>query len=430
MLSPATVYPLLLTWVQALGVVPHATAAPALAHRLTALLLGQSLAPANLMRTLTSPLHSPARQRYQRVARTWSCPWLTSARLTPVLVRAALALARPAGTPVLVLDSVRCGGWEIFTIGLLWHRRMLLVGWAVLPYPWPKGRYTPTVCALLRQVGAAWPTTGPAPHLLADRGFPSARFFRTLQALCWGFTVRLSARTSVTVDGVQQRVRDCWPRATPAQWTGVAAHYAGGRQGIAGHLVVGQGLIVYPPHQCNAGSARARQHRAARRLADVQGKHPRRANPGTSAETDRWVALFTTDATVLAALRHYRLRFAIEGSYRDAQSGWDGRHGWDLEPTVAQQRTADAVERLVGFWALGLLVQSWVGDQLGQATAPAAVYQVQRSWTVHGRLSVFARGRLAFTDRSGELAVWLTATLSDGARRLAHAATPPLVPAA
>lgn len=63
MLSPDTVYPLVLAWVQALGAVPQRAAAHALAQRLTALLLGQSLAPASLMRTLPSRPTVPARQR-------------------------------------------------------------------------------------------------------------------------------------------------------------------------------------------------------------------------------------------------------------------------------------------------------------------------------------------------------------------------------
>jgi hypothetical protein len=77
------------------------------------------------------------------------------------------------------------------------------------------------------------------------------------------------------------------------------------------------------------------------------------------------------------------------------------------------------VDRIVGLWALGLLVQSWVGDQVGQATAPVSVQQVVQGWTVHRRLSVFARGRLAFHDQSGALATWLEDTLATGAARVA-----------
>jgi hypothetical protein len=424
MLASDTVYPLVLAWLQALGAVPHAAAARSLAARLTALLLGQSLAPASLARALPSRIPVPARQRYQRVARTWTCRWLRAAWLTPVLVRAALRLVQPVGPPVLILDSVRCGGWELFTVGLQWHRRVLVVSWAVLPYPWPRGRFTPTVCALLRQVGAAWPQDQPAPHLLADRGFPSQAFFQTLGQLGWGWTVRLSARSTLTrADGQGCRVRDCWDTAVPERWASQAVHY-GGSQGPQAQLILGQGLAVYPWHQRDRGSQRAREHRAGRRLHNVRGKHPRRRQPGRSAETDRWVALFTTDTRLLAALCHYRQRPAIEGTYRDAQSGWDGRHGWDLEPTVAQQREASVVERLVGLWALGLLLQCWVGDQIGRPAAPLVVQQTLAGWTVHGRLSVFARGRLAFLDHSGRLAAWLVATLQAGRDRLASAPLP------
>src|SRR5207245_3366060 len=72
-------------------------------------------------------------------------------------------------------SSDLCGGWEVFTLGVVWHGRVLPVGWAVLPYPWPKGRFTPTVCALIRQVAAVWPAERPV-HLVADRGFPSRLF--------------------------------------------------------------------------------------------------------------------------------------------------------------------------------------------------------------------------------------------------------------
>jgi hypothetical protein len=108
-------------------------------------------------------------------------------------------------------------------------------------------------------------------------------------------------------------------------------------------------------------------------------------------------------------------RWAIEGSYRDAQGGWDGRHGWILEPTVAQLHDAAEVAAVVGLCALGMLLHSWVGDQLGQAPPRCAV---QRQWTTSGRLSVWARGRLALSEPSGRLRPWLATTLARGAQRL------------
>src|SRR5215212_6395567 len=105
--APQEVYPLVLAWVQALGGPSHAAAGPALAQLLSALLVSQSLRPSALMRALLSPQPVPARQRYWRVARAWTRPWLTAAWLTPRLVRAALALVPPRES-ALALDSVRC----------------------------------------------------------------------------------------------------------------------------------------------------------------------------------------------------------------------------------------------------------------------------------------------------------------------------------
>jgi hypothetical protein len=414
MRSPATVYPAVLAVLVALGVTTHQTAQAALAERVLAVLTAQSLAPADLARALRSAMTVPARQRFRRLARSWRSPLLTSGHLTPLLVRAALTLA-PSAQPLLVLDSVRCGGWEVFTVGLQWHRRTLLVGWAVLPYPWPKGRFTPTVCALLAQVAAAWPQAAPAPELLADRGFPSGAFFRTLAQLGWRFTIRLRASDVVTVDGEQRTVRSFLAAGVPEVWRHVAACY--GHAGVAATLVVGQGVLVVPWHQRDAGSARARRARAARRTHDLHAKHPRQ-QPDGSTTTDAWVVLFTSHAKAQAAVSAYRWRWAIEGSYRDGQSGCNGRQGWNLEPTLAQAKDAGHVERVVGLWALALLLQSWIGDQVGAADAPASVQAVVRQWTTSGRLSVFARGRLAFADRSGELDAWLVTTLQAAATQL------------
>jgi hypothetical protein len=427
MLSPTQVYALVLSWLEALGAVPHTTGRRAIAARLTALLVGQSLAPAALMRALWSPSLCSARQRYQRVARTWQSPWLCPAWLTPVLVRAALRLAAPQGEPLLALDSVRCGPWECFTVGLVWHRRVLVIGWRVLPYPWPKGQFTPTVCALLEQVAQAWPAQQPAPHLLADRGFPSQVLFATLTRLGWGFTIRLRATAFVAIDGQRRAVRDLLAEATPEAWRGWAATYGHAKLATTAQLVLGRGLLVLPWHQRDAGSARARASRAQRRQHDLHAKHPRRRTTDRSAQTDPWVIVFTTLAVPRVAASTYRWRWAVEGSYRDAQSGWDGRHGWDLEPTLAKQTAAASVDGVVGLWALGLLLQTWVGDQIGRADAPERVRQVVAGWSTTGRLSVWTRGRFAFTEPSGELTDWLVTTLQTGAEHLAGATPAPML---
>ena len=420
MLSPEEVYPLVQAWLEAMAVVEHRTALAALAHLVTALVLGQSLWSASLMRVVGSRLPVPARQRYRRVARAWTRPWLTPGWLTPRLVRAALALVGPeaAAEVLVVLDSVRCGRWEVFTVGLVWRGRVLVVGWAVLPYPWPKGRFTPTVCALLRQVAAAWPE-GSRPHLVADRGFPSRALFQTLRQQGWGWTIRLRARDQVTVAGRLQPVRSLLEGARAGCFRTVAQAAFGGAPRAT--LVVGRGLVVLPWHQSGPASLRRRAKQRQARAEDLRTKHP--GHPDASAETDGWLVLFTTHAGWRAAVTAYRRRWAVEGSYRDAQGGWDGQHGWGMERLLARLRDPGRVERVVGLWALGALVQTWVGARLQQTSDPTA-HAVAAQWTTTGRLSVWAHGRFALGDPSGTLRPWLLATLQDGAAHLA--AAPPL----
>jgi hypothetical protein len=411
-----------LAWVQALGGPSHAAAGPALAHLVHAVLVSQSLRPSALMRALLSPTAVPARQRYRRVARAWTRPWLTAAWLTPRLVRAALALV-PGGRYWLALDSVRGGGWEVFTVGLVWHGRVLPVGWAVLPYPWPKGQFTPTVCALLEQVAAAWPATATPPHLLADRAFPSRAVFGTLRRLGWGWTVRLRASVTLQLAGQPVRLRERIAQSVPERWAASPAQYGVGRDGVAATLVIGRGVPVLPCHQRGPASLQARQQQAQRRDHDLASKH-RRATRREAPPSDRWLVLFTTHAHWQPAVTAYRRRWATEGTYRDGQGGWDGRHGWDLERTLAQATSAAQVAAIVGLWALGTLLQSWLGDQVGAPPAPAAVQAVVRQWTTSGRLSVWARGQFALREPSGALGTWLRDTLAAGAARVA--AAPPL----
>jgi hypothetical protein len=124
MLSSHALYPLVQTWLQALELPCPPLALSALAHRVLALLAAQGLRPSALMRALLSPHAVPARQRYKRVARFWERPWLTPAWLTPHVVRAVLALVPPdgwgstVGLSDVVLDSVRCGAWEVCTLGV------------------------------------------------------------------------------------------------------------------------------------------------------------------------------------------------------------------------------------------------------------------------------------------------------------------------
>ena len=272
------------------------------------------------------------------MARALQRPWLARACLTPRLVRAALMLAGTP-TPHLALDRVRLGRWDVFTVGLGWHTRVLVVGWAVLPSPWPKRTFTLTVCALIQQVAAAWPADQPRPHLLADRGFPRTRCFATLARVGWAFTIRLRATDAVVVNGVRQTVRDRLAQAMIGTWTVMEATYGSGRQAVGATLVRGRGRDVLPAHQRDDGSARARTHPYARRAHHVASKRGHGVVRQAPA-TDRWMVRFTTQPGVLPALRSDRQRWATEGSERDAPSGWDGRGGWELH-RAAPRRCRD-----------------------------------------------------------------------------------------
>jgi len=120
------------------------------------------------------------------------------------------------------------------------------------------------------------------------------------------------------------------------------------------------------------------------------------------AETDPWLALCTTHTTWQEAVRRYRKRWATEGSYRDAPGGWDGQHGWDLEPVLTEAPDAGRAERLLGLWALGALVQTFIGAQVQHG--PAEVRATAAEWTTTGRLSVWAHGQFALREPKWPLA--------------------------
>lgn len=415
--SPS-LYPLLLGLLQTLGLTSHRSSTRAIAQLLSALLLAQSLRPTPLMRLLASAPAVLAAQRYRRLRRLLDSPALSTARLPPALVRATLALYQPQA-PLLVLDTVRCGHWEVLTLGLALPGRVQLLSYAVLPSPWPKGQFAPLTCQLLRQVAACWPDQAPRPQLVADRFFPGYAFFQTLDRLGWDYTVRLRAQQTVTLDGVQQPVRALMAQALPEAWTQLAAAYGCGQRAIAGRLVIGQGLVVLPWHQRDAGSARGRQRRAAKRAYDRKERRWPQV-----AQTDRWVVLFTTAPSWRAALAAYRQRYHTEATYRDLQGGVDGRQGWDLETVLRATDARARVEAVVGLALVGQLVQQWLGGQVGQSGSGVAQHLPER-WSVHGRLSLFTRGRLALQEPDPAVQGWCREQLRQLRAQLTRAGATP-----
>jgi hypothetical protein len=177
---------------------------------------------------------------------------------------------------------------------------------------------------------------------VGDRAFPSPALLRTLRRVRWGWTLRLGARSAVRVGEEALLVRTLLERGAPQCWTvWTAASYGWGARREACTLVVGRGLQTLPAYQRTVGSLR---HRAQRQAECHRVKSYRYA----VSQTDAGVVLCTSHPTWHAAVCSYRRRWSIEGSYRDAQSGWDGQHGWDLEPVLAQARSAAHAERVVG----------------------------------------------------------------------------------
>ena len=421
MLPTKQLYALILRFLQALGAIPHATAREALADLLTAVLLAQSLRPTPLMRAQLSPLHAvPARQAYKRVARAWNRPWLTPVVLTPQLVPGALRLVGPGTrTPHVALDSVIAGTWQILTLGLVVQTRVVPLAWHVLAARPAAGQFTPAVVGLVRAVAAAWPADVPRPHLVADRAFPSRALFQTLADAGWGWTVRLRASDWIVLDDGGQRIRPLLETATDGSWTARSAHWGGDGPPLPGTLVIGRGLLVLPYHQRGPASLAARRRQWQRRQWHVRGKHGKKRRPDASEQTDAWVVLFTSHPTWQAADASYRRRWPLESSYRDAQSGHDGHSGWDLETVVRRAPTAQRVTALTGLWALGSLIQLWVGQEVRAAEPASLPGGVVRGWSTTGRLSVWMVGRLALTDPTGQLQDWLWKTLQRGIERLA-----------
>lgn len=388
----------------------HPASLSALSDLVGALLLGQSLHPADLARALPHLRTARARQAQRRVRRILGRASLSSQTLTPLLVRVALTLVHDAEV-LLVLDSTRCLGWEIFTLGVRFHGRVLPVAWEILRHPWPKGRFTPTVLALLDRLLDVWPTER-AVHLVADRGFPSLKLFRRLEEYrsdhSFGYTIRLRASDWVRpTSDAAVKVGDLETAVALGAWTSQPASYQQQHDAAApALLVIGRGLPLYPAHQMGPADRGRRAARAQRRVAQRTSMGQPRA-----ATTDRVWALLTTKTTWLAAVRAYRGRFATEGTYRDLK-------GWDLAAVAAHERDPRYLDGLLGLASLGDIVQSVIGAAAGRVRDHAARAR-QAQWSTTDRLSAFWRGRQVLHDRAFDWQPLVLQALTDFAAELA-----------
>jgi hypothetical protein len=400
------VYTLVGLLVPTLSGLRHAATAASVSALVWALLASQSLHPSALARALVGLATPRARQAQRRVRRIVGRLGHASQRLTPALIRVALRLS-DAAPAWLVLDSTRCQRrWELFTLGVrLNGGAVLLVGWQVLPYPWPARRFTPTVVALLDQVLAAWPADVPV-HLVADRGFPSLEFFAALAR--WRRVRRLEAtirlRAGDYVWTSPQTVRCVGDYLRPVgvgEGTLVPAAYR--RQearGPAGYLVVARGQPLIASQQSGPADTARRARRAQAREAHLR----RKRQPGALATDHVW-GLWTTVPHYEAALVAYSQRFSVEPTYRALNT-------WDLETVVTHEASAAHVAGYVALSALALVVQVAVGVAAGRTPDPEARAR-QDQWSTADRLSAFWRGRQVFHDHAHDWRAWLQVTLAD-----------------
>jgi hypothetical protein len=301
--------------------------------------------------------------------------------VSPHRIETALAVL-PSGQPMVVaLDATRLGPWEVWLAGIVVAGRTLPIGWAVIPYPWPQGRFRTTTLALIQRLQLAFPS-GVRWRLVADRGCPSAMRFAQL-------------RQGETDCSVQRRLRD---------WVTVADVYAMG----TGHLAAGRLVVVStavatpPPHKQNPGTARERAKRAtapAQHRAHKQGRKttPPSATAQRSAQT--WV-LFTSAPTVTQAVAEYARRMSIEETFRDWPSGWSVR------AAVVDLPTDTMVDRLIGVVCLTYSLQMPLGQRL--SLAPRG-QQRRAQWTVTDRVRWFWCGQQLFNDPGHDWSAWVVA---------------------
>ena len=395
-------YERVLGWVKARLGGTHTTVVRTIARAVLCLLLAQHVTPAALARALPADEAGGARARLTRVRRWWGGPPLDQTIVSPPLIQAALALLPPGQPAIVAVDTTRLGRWEVWLAGVVVAGRTLPIGWAVLPYPWPKGRFRATTLALVRRLQAAFP---PEVRwtLVADRGFPSAALFGQLRQGGTAFSVRLRLSDWLTVGGVYATVADHLAAGRLAEGQRVAASIGRGRPDqplVPGAVVVSAAVAPPPKHKRNPGTQRERAKRAKAHAAHRQHKRGRKTTPPSAAArkyAQTWV-LFTTAPTVQQAVAEYAGRMPIEETYRDWHSGWGVR------AAVAGLPTEAMVERLIGVVCLAYTLQLQLGHRL---STDAQGRRRRAQWTVTDRVSWFWCGQRLFDDPGYDWSAWL-----------------------
>jgi hypothetical protein len=389
-------------WVKHVLGQTHTTVVGTVAWAVLCLLVAQRVTAAALARALPAAHTGSGRSCLRRVRRWWSGPALDQATVSPALIRLALALC-PAGQPVVVaLDTTRLGPWEVWLAGIVVGGRTMPIGWAVIPYPWPKGRFRATTLALVQQLQWAFPA-GVRWRLVADRGFPSAVLFAQLRQGGTDFSVRLRLSDWVTVAGVYAMVSAHLATRRLVVGHRTAATIGRGTREqplVPAAIVVSAAVVALPRHKQNPGTARERAQRAKQHAQHRQHKQGRKTAPRSAAAqryAQTWV-LFTTAPTVAQAVAEDAQRMPIEETFRDWHSGWGVR------VAVVDLPTAAMVDRLIGVVCITYGLQM----HLGQQVSMDPVGQQRRAqWTVTNRGSWFWCGQRLFCDSGYDWSGWL-----------------------
>jgi hypothetical protein len=263
----------------------HATVRGTVAWALLCLLLAQRATPAALARALPAAPAGAGRACVRRVRRWWRGPPLEQACLSARLLHTALT-AVPPGTPgVVALDTPRLGPWEVWLAGIVVAGRTLPLGWAVIPSPWPQGRFRSTTLALIQQLQRAFPAGGRW-TLGADRGFPSAALFAHLHQGGTDCSVRLRLSDGVTGGKVYAMVADHLEAGRLGVGRRTTATLGRGRPApplVPGWVVVRTAVAAPPQHKQNPGTRRERAARAQRHAQHRTHTQGRKTPPPSAA---------------------------------------------------------------------------------------------------------------------------------------------------
>jgi hypothetical protein len=404
MTASAVGYAQVRAWVEVMLGTTHATVVRTTAWRVLCVLTAQRITAAALARALPADQAGSGRARLTRGRRWWTGPPLEQTIVSPRLIQAALMLLASGQPVVVALDTTRLGPWEVWLAGIAIQGRTVPIGWAVIPSPWPKGRFRTTTVALIQRFQGAFPP-GVSWSVVADRGLPRAALFAQLRQADTAFSVRLRLKVWGTGAGVYAMVAEHWEAGRLVVGQRTAATMGGGQRAqplVSGWIAVSAAVVVPPKHTRNPGPARERLKRAtahAKQRARKYGRHTTPPSATARRYAQTWV-VFTTAPTVAHAVAEYTQRMAIEETFRD----W--HRGWGVRTVVVALPTETMVDRRIGVVCLTYSLQMGLGQRL---RADPLGQRRRRQWTATDRVSGFWCGQQLFHDPGDDWRAWLAA---------------------